>query len=91
MDTEKYKRTVSLHCPTCGGTLFGGIDDPSNEDVTCASCDRTLNRDELLRENSENIEEHLGEMKAAITKDFTKQLQDSLKSAFKGSKNIKFK
>jgi uncharacterized Zn finger protein (UPF0148 family) len=91
VDTEKYNRTVSLLCPTCGGSLFEGADDPSAEMVTCATCDRSLTRDELLQENSENIGEHLEEIKKSVKKDLTKQLQDTLKSAFKGSKNIKFK
>jgi hypothetical protein len=59
--------------------------------LTCASCDLKLTRDELLRENSENIAEHLDEIKALVKKDITEHLQDSLKKAFKGNKNIRLK
>jgi hypothetical protein len=50
-----------------------------------------LTRDELLRENSENIAVNVEEVKAQVLKDISKQLQDSLKKAFKGSKNIRIK
>ena len=91
MDAEKYNRAIEMHCPTCGSTQFGGAEDESSELVTCASCGRTLTHDELLRENSENIAENVEEVKAQVEKGITKQLQDSLKKAFKGSKNIRIK
>ncbi|MBS3949173.1 MAG: hypothetical protein KGZ53_00680 [Peptococcaceae bacterium] len=90
MDADKYSRTIQMHCPTCGSTQFSAAEDEF-ELVTCSSCGRALTRDELVRENSENIAENVKEMKAQIVKDISKQLQDSLKKAFKGSKNIRIK
>lgn len=93
MDPEKYNRSVSLLCPTCGCTQFSydeGVDE-AIQVMTCASCEREFNRDELIRENSENIDEHLSEIKKEVTKDLTAELRMSLKKAFSGNKNIRFK
>ncbi|UAA40756.1 hypothetical protein KIH87_08330 [Paraneptunicella aestuarii] len=59
--------------------------------MTCVSCERKFNKDELIRENGENIEEHLSEMKREVVKDVADELRKSLKKAFSGSKNIRFK
>lgn len=91
MGADKYNRTIQMHCPTCGSTQFSGAEDESSKLFICSSCDRSLTRDELLRENSENIAENIEAVKAQVVKDITKQLQDSLKKAFKGSKTIRIK
>ena len=91
MDADNYTRSIPLNCPTCGSTQFCGANEEASALVTCASCGRTLTSDELLRENSENIAEHVEEVKVQVVKDVSKQLQDSLKKAFKGSKNIRIK
>ncbi|MDN3561356.1 ECs_2282 family putative zinc-binding protein [Vreelandella neptunia] len=93
MESDKYNRNVSLLCPTCGCSEFSydeGVDE-SIQVMTCASCEREFNKDELIRENSENIDEHLSEIKTEITKDFADEVRKSLKKAFSGSKNIRFK
>ncbi|WP_159660617.1 ECs_2282 family putative zinc-binding protein [Alcanivorax xiamenensis] len=93
MNPDKYNRNVSLLCPTCGCSEFSyeeGVDE-SIQVVTCASCEREFNKDELIRENSENIDEHLSEIKKEVTKDFAAEVRKSLKKAFSGSKNIRFK
>jgi uncharacterized Zn finger protein (UPF0148 family) len=93
MNPEKYNRSVSLLCPTCGCSQFTyneGVDEIIQV-MTCASCERQFNRDELLRENSENINEHLSEVKKEVTKDFADEIRKSLKKAFSGNKNIRFK
>lgn len=93
MDPEKYNRSVSLLCPTCGCTQFS-YDEGADETIqvmTCASCEREFNRDELIRENSENIDGHLSEIKKEVTKDLTAEIRKSLKKAFSGNKNIRFK
>ena len=59
--------------------------------ITCTSCDREFSRDELIRENTENIEENVSEIKEEITRDITDELRKTLKKAFSGSKNIRFK
>jgi uncharacterized Zn finger protein (UPF0148 family) len=93
MDAEKYNRNVNLLCPTCGSTHFEyetGVEEII-EMVKCASCGRSLTRDELLSENSENIHEHLSEIQQQATKDIAKEVKDALKKAFGGSKNIRIK
>ncbi len=93
MNPEKYNRSVSLLCPTCGCSDFS-YEEGSDETIqimTCVSCEREFNKDELIQENSENIEEHLSEMKEEVVKDVADELRKSLKKAFSGSKNIRFK
>lgn len=93
MNPEKYNRNISLLCPTCGCSDFS-YDEGSDETMqvmTCASCEREFNKDELIQENSENIDEYLSEMKDEVVKDVADELRKSLKKAFSGSKNIRFK
>ncbi len=80
-------------CPTCGCTEYEtehGVDE-TVEAMTCASCGRALTKDELLHENSENIQEHLSEIGELAVKDIKKEFSDSLKKAFRGSTNIRIK
>lgn len=91
MKPEKHERTVTLLCPTCGGTEFKLESDAPESTVTCTRCERTLTRDELIRENSENIELHLEDVRAGIIKDVAKELQNSLRKALRNNKYIKFK
>ena len=90
MDTEKYDRPVTLTCPTCGCTEFGSTG-PEPELFTCQSCGRILTRDELIAENSENIDEHLKEVGKEVMEDMGRELKNKLASAFKGSKFFKVK
>lgn len=93
MNPEKYNRSISLLCPTCGCSNFS-YEEGSDETIqimTCASCERDFNKDELIQENSENIDEHLSEIKEEVVKDVADELRKSLKKAFAGSKNIRFK
>lgn len=90
IDSDKYNRTVSLHCPTCGGTEFSYDALASNDDtaqVKCSSCNFTTTKHELIAANGENIDAQLDEIKAEILNDLTK----SLRSALKGNKLIKIK
>ena len=91
MNTSKYDRSVSLFCPTCGNDQFEyGQDDNENpEVVTCASCRREMMKDELIRENRENITAHADEVGEEIVKDVAKDFRTTLKRAFRNSKNIK--
>lgn len=80
-------------CPTCGCSQFEfekGVDE-TIEMVKCASCGLALTKDELINENSENINEHVKEIGAQVTKDLAKELKDSLSKAFKGNSNIRIK
>lgn len=89
MDASKYSRSVAMLCPTCGNTDFEHEAD--NSPLRCVGCDRVFERDELIRENGEVIEAELDEMKAEVLREAKKELRDTLRKAFKGSKHIKFK
>lgn len=93
MDTEKYNRSVTLLCPTCGSTQFSPVspDNIESELQQCASCGREITRDELIRENSESIDEHVKEIGKEVKNDLALELKKQLASAFKGSKFIKIK
>jgi hypothetical protein len=93
MNTQKYNRSVALMCPTCGGSQFSPVSPNNVESVLqeCADCDREITRDDLIHEKSENIEEHLNEIKKEVTKDIANNLKKQLASAFNGSKFIKIK
>ena len=93
MDTEKYKRTIGLMCPTCGCTEYSTVasDDTESQLLRCASCSREISRDDLIRENSENINEHTKEIGKEVANDVAAELKKQLASAFKNSKFIKVK
>lgn len=93
MNFDKYDRNVSLLCPTCGSTQFEYDETLENDyaKLRCVSCDREMTKEELIHENSENIDEHMGEMGKQAVDDVAKEMRKSLKKAFSGNKNIKFK
>lgn len=91
MKDEKYQRSIGLQCPTCGCTEYEQGVDETIEVAKCASCGRELTKDELINENSENIQEHVSEIGKQVTDDLAKELKASLKKAFRGSKNIRIK
>lgn len=93
MDVEKYNRSVTLLCPTCGCTQFSSSQPMNGEAelLTCASCKREISRDELILENSENIDEHVKEIGKEVTEELGRELQKQLAASFKGNKFIKVK
>lgn len=93
MDAEKYNRSVTLLCPTCGGSQFSPLspDNGESELQICAACGLEITRDDLIHENSESIDEHLNELKKEVTRDIADELKKQLASAFKGSKFIQIK
>lgn len=91
MRADKYNRSIPVNCPTCGGTDFEIPDGSEAEPVTCVRCGRTISPDGLIRENSENISEHVKEVKSEVLKDFKKEFTDSFRRTFKGNKNIRIK
>lgn len=91
MDAEKYGRSVAMLCPTCGSSQFAYDDENDDGLFRCVSCDRELTREELIRENDETIQAHASEMGAEVLRDAAKELRDSLRKTFSGSKHIKFK
>jgi predicted RNA-binding Zn-ribbon protein involved in translation (DUF1610 family) len=93
LDTEKFNRAVALLCPTCGSTQFKSSELMNNETelIKCASCGREFTRDELIRENSENIDEHIKEMGKEVTEELGREIKRQLVKAFKDNKFIKVK
>ena len=93
MKDEKYNRNVSMLCPTCGCSQFEFENGAAEtiEIFECASCGRTLTKEELIKENSENLNEHVKEIGNQVTKDLAKEMKKSLKTIFKGNKNFRIK
>ncbi len=89
MDDSKYERRVTLLCPTCGSDQFAFDDDDESAPVTCSNCGRQTTREALIEENSENIESHVAEIGEEVVADAAKDLNKSLRDAFRGSKNIR--
>lgn len=91
MDSEKYTRSVTLLCPTCGNSVLEQDDDGENQERVfhCPSCDRTMSKDELIHENGEAVSNAVDEMKAEVLEDVQKELKDMLKKAFNGSDHIR--
>lgn len=63
---DNYDRSISLQCPTCGGTKF---EQDEIEIVKCFRCERTLNQTELRESNARLIEAELDDLKTQILKD----------------------
>ncbi len=91
MDEEKYERHLSLLCPTCGSDQFIFDDEDESAPVTCTTCGRKTTRDELISDNSENIELHNADMGREVMADAAKELNKTLRHAFRGNKNVRFK
>ncbi len=93
MKSGKYARNIELLCSTCGGTQFkyGDDIDAEHASVRCIFCDREMTKDELIHENSENIDEHVSEIGNEAVNDLSKEMKKSLKQAFTGNKHIKIK
>ncbi len=89
--SDKYSRQVTLLCPTCGNDQFAhnGADAQTSELLTCAGCGLEISKDDLIRANAENVDEHVKEIGKEAVKDLQRELHESLKKAFRGSKNIK--
>lgn len=92
MKLPNYQRTLEILCPTCGSTQFENSGDESEAALLkCASCGREISRDELIRENGENIDAHAKEMGQQALDEAAKQLKKSLADAFRNSKFIKIR
>lgn len=87
IDAQKYDRTISMQCPTCGGTEFESESDDDSRPVRCPACGLTATKDELIQANQEKIDAHVDEIKDELLKDVAK----SLKDAFRGNKFIKLR
>ncbi|MCI1037725.1 ECs_2282 family putative zinc-binding protein [Pseudomonas putida] len=90
MNSDKHSRTITLHCPTYTGTSFES-DSPDSQHIMCVGCARVLSKDELRRENEENIQTHLDEIKRSVKQDVADELRKRLQKAFRGNKGFKLK
>ena len=87
MSKDNYTRSVSLHCPDCGKGDFEHDDEIEDGPIRCTSCDRIFNRTELIEANQRQIDSSIEEMGDEVVRD----LEASLRNAFKGSKGFSFK
>lgn len=88
MDLDKFNRTLTLLCPTCGGTQFEtDANEISDSLFRCKSCQREVTKQELIDENRENITENIKEIGQGVRE----EVANELKRAFAGIKNIKIR
>jgi ribosomal protein S27AE len=76
MPDNKYDRSISMQCPTCGGTDFESDDSP---EIRCGQCDRTMTKHELREANGERIQAEVEDVKAEIMKDIKKDFSKMFK------------
>lgn len=88
---KNYSFSVTLRCPVCGSTDIELSDDKSFGKCTMCNKEFSGGYDELVELNQATIDAAVEDKKAEIAKDLEKELHDSLKKAFKGSKYIKMK
>ncbi len=69
---DKYDRSISLQCLTCGGAEF---EQDETEIVKCFRCERTLTQTELRESNGRLIEAELDDLKTQILKDVKADLR----------------
>ncbi len=73
---DDYNRTVSLQCPTCGGTNYEMDNRPQ---LVCAKCGLEISEEALKEANGARIESVVDEVKGEIFKD----VRADLKKAFR--------
>lgn len=73
MVKNNYSGSISLHCPTCGGSDF----EFENKEgpLRCVGCDRVFMKEDLIRENGARVEEKFKEIKSAIMSDIRKDFK----------------
>jgi hypothetical protein len=71
---DNINRNIILLCPTCGGNTFNYSED--SENIKCISCGKSLTKDELIIENSENIEINKNEMAKEVMKIIKKEFKN---------------
>lgn len=87
LNFDKYQRIVPLLCPTCGHDKFKQTSEVSTT-ICCEKCERTFLREELHRENEENMHLYFQEMDKGINKDIEKEFKNILKKSFGRNKHI---
>lgn len=74
INDEKYQRKISLICNVCGHNEFGSEEQGSNV-VKCMRCSCSITKEELLKENEDNVQSHFKEFTKSATKDVLKELK----------------
>jgi hypothetical protein len=88
---SSYNKSINLKCITCGDTDFTCNEDKSF--IKCNRCNKEYSGgyDELVELNQETINTEFEELKSEVENDARKEIEEMLKKAFQGSKNIKLK
>ena len=88
---NSYNKSVQLRCISCGDSNFEFNDDKSW--IKCNRCGKEYHGgyDELVELNQDPINQALNKTKDELLSDLQKEMKETLKNAFKGNKNIKFK
>ena len=89
MADDRFSKSISTQCSTCGGTQFEH--EAETGPFRCVGCDRTFTREELLRENGLLIDNEIGEMADDAGKNAREELRKSLRKAVSSSKHFKLK
>ena len=81
-------RQVTLFCPTCGNDQFAGKETSDGEYsddhvFTCANCNWSFTKRELIERNSDVISANVDEMAAEAVDDLRKELDKTLKKVFR--------
>lgn len=88
MDKLKDNYTIKLRCATCGSDNHFEFNEDKSY-IKCTMCNREYFRG--IEELKELNEEMFDEVKKQIEEDAKSYIEDELRKAFKGCKNIKFK
>ena len=85
----KFSSALPMQCATCGGTAFGY--EAETGPVKCMGCDRTFEKEELMRENGEVIDSGVAELAPDLVKYARDELRKSLRKTVSDSKRFKLK
>lgn len=88
MDKLKDNYTIKLRCATCGSDNHFEFNEDKSY-IKCTMCNREYFRG--IEELKELNEEMFDKVKKQIEEDAKSYIEDELRKAFKGCKNIKFK
>ena len=89
MRSDKFSKSFSSQCSTCGGPTFEY--ELETGPFICLGCGRAFEKEKLLRENGEVIDLGVKEITPDVAKYVRDDLRKSLRKTFSGSKHLKFK
>lgn len=77
INAEKYNRSVTMLCPTCGESQFEYDQETLADDspIKCKRCEATMTKAQLMEANRENISVHVDEMGKELVEDLRKDLK----------------